>query len=364
MMPQHEDGCGLDRNNGMTATWSSYSQSEVDAFKVVRTCAKQFGEAKIAREFRYLEKLQCNLDVTLNISKATLLEHKRIWFIGDSLLVQQFYMLLCTLNPNVEIQDLETYHPSSGGSPSEPIEAEYTYHHSKGSTKLLYTRFGYNFDKEEQSLYVGAFPKAVASLTARDAIVVNGSSHYDSTRATLMERALIHIGRSSLSANASVYYMEPALEEWPTSNGIYQAGCYGVCKCQAVDANRVAGHGNYSTKVHNRYFHRLPVPSTDFFGKLYSDLSFAENTTNCIPDCLPATWRVDLSRSILLNNNSKVEVVPNWWQSYDKSGSLSHLEGQKDCTHKSSEAVMMMNQQLVRSMVKRHARGWNKLNQE
>jgi hypothetical protein len=117
---------------------------------------------------------------------------------------------------------LETYHLSSGGSLSGPIEAEHTYHHSKGSTELLCTRVGSKFDKEEQSLYVGVFPKAVASMTDRGAIVVNGSSHYDSRRATVMERALDHIGRSSISANASVYYMKLALEEWPTSNGIYQ----------------------------------------------------------------------------------------------------------------------------------------------
>ena len=54
-------------------------------------------------------------------------------------------------------------------------------------------------------------------------------------------------------------------------------------------------------------------------------------------------WRMDLVRAILDETDHNLTLVPLFWQMHAKRA---------DCTHKSLDAVMMMNEQLIRSMRK------------
>jgi hypothetical protein len=135
----------------------------------------------------------------------------------------------------------------------------------------------------------------------------------------------------STQAMASVFYMEPAMEDWPTSNGLYTKQCMKRCRCEYVDKMRLMGRGNYSHPSNNRtadFSFKLPTPTDDWLLRLYPKVTFATNTDDCLPDCLPATWRMDLARAIL--DSSRLPVG--------------------DCVHKSLDAIMMMNEQLSRSM--------------
>lgn len=75
------------------------------------------------------------------------------------------------------------------------------------------------------------------------------------------------------------------------------------------------------------------------------------------PKSPPATWRSDLARFVFLHdddalhgmNRSRVNLVPTFWQMV-KSGQMTNYSN-KDCTHKSFSAVIMMNFQLARAMM-------------
>jgi hypothetical protein len=149
--------------------------------------------------------------------------------------------------------------------------------------------------------------------------------------------------------------MESTPEEWPTSNGMFTKGCMWTCKCETLDAARMMGRGNHSDpNLHTKDLVTYLKPPTDFFAKLYSDLAFTNNTESCVPDCLPATWRMEFARSILLDETNtttqrnRAHVVPLWYQLV---GRISALRPVGDCTHKSLDAVLTMNQQLIRSMI-------------
>ena len=58
-----------------------------------------------------------------------------------------------------------------------------------------------------------------------------------------------------------------------------------------------------------------------------------------------------MARTILANVENSVSIVPVFWQLHAK-GLPSGRKAIGDCTHKSLDAVLLMNEQLARSMQK------------
>ena len=151
-------------------------------------------------------------------------------------------------------------------------------------------------------------------------------------------------------ANATVFYMEPTTEEWPTTNGQFVDGLYGSAQCEPVNPDRLLGRGNFSHNVEKTY--KYVTPNSEFFERLYPLGSWANNITDCIPNCIPATWRSDYARGLLLENNTvlhRVHMVPLFWQLISK-GTTSN-RGLGDCTHRSTQATMLMNYQWARTIL-------------
>jgi GDSL/SGNH-like Acyl-Esterase family found in Pmr5 and Cas1p len=366
---REDDGCGLvhEYMSAGTSTTSSgvtrsrLSANEVHSFNVLKECVQRTFIEKGGSMVRPLSPetvanltaLRCHHNVTQSTIQSVVQQssNKTIWFIGDSILEQQFYVLLCMVHPTLELSEI-VYTSQRPGTATEAIAAKFTYNHSMGSTNIIYSKFGLSWHRAESNLYMDAFPQAVASLTEMDSIILDASAHYQSDNVLKLERALHFIGNQSLASKASVYYMEPTPEEWPTSNGQFSRGCMWSCTCQTLDAARIVGRGSLHSDP-NVFAENLTTHNkvpTDFFVKLYPDLAFnnTEESSACVPDCLPATWRLEFTRSIFEKTKNRVHVVPLWYQLVDRPSWMT-LVG--DCTHKSLEAVLLMNEQLIRSMV-------------
>jgi hypothetical protein len=297
-----DDGCGLSRD-ASTITWSTFTTDDVTSFEALQACVKGIPEASPQNMVRRdqnvstLRMLQCRRSITVNEIQSAVKDYETIWFIGDSLLEQQFYIFLCMVDPLMTHDQIHgSGLPNAGkmGSPFHTIAKQWTYNHSNGAaTKVIYSKFGRVWDNKESNLYVDAFPKAVGSLNGKGAIVLDASTHYDTHHFAEMERAVTFIRDKSLVTNASIFYMESTPEEWPTSNGIFVKGCMWFCRCEALGADRIMGRGGLSDpKVNLTKTVQLLSsgdPPIKFFGKLFPDLAFANNTELCIPDCAPAT---------------------------------------------------------------------------
>jgi hypothetical protein len=155
--------------------------------------------------------------------------------------------------------------------------------------------------------------------------------------------------------------MEPTPEEWPTSNGIYYPQCEDKCQCEALDSSKLIGRGNFTIPLLNSTL-KLPTPPTNIslLNTIYADQAYAIDTDICYPDCLPATWRVDMLRAILQKKvpDNNVILVPTFWQLVAKGSPTSKGTKQTgtnhgDCTHRTMEALIVMNEQLVRQMMLR-----------
>ena len=416
------NGCGLDatRHNvhwnpvGSTATSprSSYgnnnnNSSSLHYMKQVYECAKRFKWSYAAdndndnnqtNKNSYWQELVCHQQqqsITHETVLSVIKQHDRILLAGDSVMRQQYFVLLCMVEPNLQIQNMSLYNPR------DRKKARYEFQHSKGggggrrnisTTTLFYVPYGYMWNAAERNLYYEAVPYAILMYTNHSAIVLDSSRHYDSTRGHLLQKAVTFMAQQATQTNATVYYMEPTPEEWPTSNGIFTPSCHGVCACQMLTQDQLQGRGltqqdissNTSTTSNSlvdiqQDIGNLPMPSAEVFGKLYPRL-YNKNNTNmtnqsshlllCIPDCLPATWRMDLVRYTLQQhdenysktptqqnsndtkniNKNKVQLVPTFWQLVARNQHSSR-KSVGDCTHRSFDALVMMNQQLIRSMM-------------
>jgi hypothetical protein len=166
----------------------------------------------------------------VNETQSAVKDYETIWFIGDSVLEQQFYVFLCMVDPLMTPHQIHgSGLPGAGtsGSAYHTIAKHWTYNHSNGAaTKVIYSKFGRLWEGSERNLYVDAFPKAIGSLNGKDAIVLDAANHYDAHHFPELKRALTFICDKSLITNASLFYMESNPEEWPTSNGLFVKGCY------------------------------------------------------------------------------------------------------------------------------------------
>ena len=219
-----EGVCDLVMDSSKTR-WRNYTQSEHSDFDEVAACVNVLRSnvsGLPSPDKREMRKLECNTDVTLANLRNAIQRYDTIWFIGDSVLRQQFYSLICMMDPSLG---------KHAGKPFNLTGENYeslVWHHSNQSqngTTLRYSQFGWHFDTSEYALYRDDFPTAVKTLGSNDAIVLNAGMHYDSSRVHFLAKAVNFMANMSTQSTASVFYMEPLLEEWPTSNGFFTNQC-------------------------------------------------------------------------------------------------------------------------------------------
>ena len=380
-----KDHCGFHhppetRQSRRNIHWLSYNTTSNDQklyFQKVHTCAQRFQKLthaqRLTRDFyspslqRTLETLVCDMQVTQQTVLSLVTQHDNILFAGDSVLRQQYFVFVCLVNPEVRQYDWSLWEPLSHDS-------HFVYHYRDArapngtTTTISFEPIGWRWNRHQKHLWTGAFPDAVKNFGPNDAIVMDSSRHYASHLATLYEEALNHTLSQARQAQATIYYMEPTPEEWPTSNGLYTEACVFVCTCRHVGKEQLDGQAiPIDPRVdftRNDTKGKLPVPSFAFFEKLYGAKAHAFTTNvskddqSCFPDCVPATWRVDLVRFMLQTKNAtpqQIQLVPIYWQLVGMNHpSAKGLVG--DCTHRSMDAVVFMNEQLLRSMMLRRER--------
>lgn len=174
--------------------------------------------------------------------------------------------------------------------------------------------------------------------------------HYKAFKAPLLQSHLLHISKAADVANTTIFLVEPAAEHWPTSNGIHVYACEKKCTCQPLDEDRLWGHGVFNPNLFKRVQanpgdRSISDPPREFFEQLYPGILLTNRT--CIPDCLPSTWRIDIMRQV--TNATKAVIVPTFWQ-FAASGDV-HSLAKGDCLHRTINAVVITNQQLVRALM-------------
>lgn len=350
------DGCGLEDH--VEPRWIPQSQQDTLELKQLQTCktklvaAFESGDQEdIINKRADLTKLDCLLkDVPVEI----LYNYKTIYMIGDSLLRQQFMVLLCMLNPLVEPEDVaflntkekveyrvEVQHPGNTTTTTMP-------------TTLIYTPFGIVFPRpsQYQPLFENEFPAAAANGTQQDLIVMNAGHHYTSEMASSLQRHCKFIVQQMADRPIHFYFMETTDEQWPTSNGMYPAFgdecCCDKCACEVVTPGKVKGHGALDLFTHNwtKAFGRLR-PDVNTLDPLFDEHHLLNHST-CVPDCYPANWKNELVRPILANH-SNIHIVPTWRQLVARD--MLHNVASHDCTHKTVDALWEINKQFLRTVL-------------
>ncbi len=337
-----DDCCGIECSD--KPRFAPFTDSDMVFYQSVFSCYSQFPSRTMGgRAFQMphqnvtMRVLQCNHKVTRQVLLSILEQYDRIIFIGDSILMQQYFTFLCMLDPSLSIDQVKY------------LEAELEC--SLNQTRISFQPHGWIWNNSEPNLYFQAFPAAVRTSTEKDAIVIGAAAHYTVVRAHLMERALEFIANQSLKSRGRILYMESTPEFWPTSNGLYSHPCADLCMCESLDAARLVGRGEITSVIMGQNY---TLPSGKIFEQLFPDLQWTRNLKSCIPSCLPPSWRSELAKSVFLRRlSNKVIIVPVWFQLVKLGGDLWRIH--KDCTHLSLHAVITMNHQLAREMIRNNA---------
>jgi len=379
-----EDGCGLiDNTTKNRADWVPYDDEDTQFFHLVEPCVgrlwyRPFGAVNTST----LEKISCLRDddhdePPRSISRragseenvrTTLGHYDRVLFIGDSVLAQQFLSLVCSLNPRITMKDIE-----QGTAGLRHMQYQFQHKNDAASssseyktTTLTYRQVGRLFRNDQQGFFQDFYPKAVATFTNTDAIVLNAGLHYHSPAADHLQRTVRHIAVQSQYTNATVLLMEPTNAEWATRSGTFTKVCMFKCMCEAITNERLDGRGALSGTA-NYSEAEASQPHAATFAQLYPEPYqqqqwWGNNDSSCIPDCLPASWRSDLVRDTLqkvrrnLTASARRKVltlVPVFWQLValgSKIKQASSIQVQGDCVHKDGKSLLFMDSQLLRYM--------------
>ena len=370
-----EDGCGLLVEDRNSSTWNKLSsnpteRSNEEIFQMeIQTCLRRIGWHKLAAGFSR-EGLSCGIQVDVQTVRSTLARYGTIWLHGDSIMEQQFYTLACMLNSSVDnlnpsdwpkkmewITGLHSGMARAEGRYNESSREIFTFRHPEGgettttTTTVMYSRFGRKWGLTD-NLYKYEFPYSIDTLTANDAILTNAAaSHYASPQASEFEGAMQFIAEQSLRTNASVFVIEPTPEEWTTSNGLYAEDAYQKRgACARLDRDMILGRGKLPKTI-DMNSSRV-APDLAFFERLYPDRPWEANAvvSECVPDCIPNTWRTDFVRSFLATTQHKIRLVPIYWQLVSRP-THSGRQASGDCTHRDLYATILIHYQWVRDIL-------------
>ena len=352
------DGCGRvnDRNS---STWRNLQPSEIANSTQVQTCLTRIGRSNAATLVNKIG-LNCSTHINFETIQSTISQYDTVWLHGDSIMEQTFYTLACLINSS--INELPT--DAELGGPDKMrwtlnlaeqgrLIEKFTYIHSRGKTEFRYSRYGLSWGLQD-NLYKFDFPYAVKTLTSKDIILTTGASaHYTPSKAPEYEKALEFIASQSKLSNASIYLFEPTPEDWPTSNGQYTPSCMWQCECGTLSEERMKGRVKFITRDKEndeQYMSNDGKPEAEFFQKLYPNMNMTELTNrNCIPNCLPNSWRTEVVRK-WENNSGKVHLIPIYWQLASiPNGNTGRKRG--DCTHRNLYGTELMISQWIRTIL-------------
>lgn len=350
------DGCGLE--DGVAPQWQPYSANDTAYMHTLLECVMRVkgelgGLDPIMPGYRdqfNLTRLVCDGG---DVQHGILSTFDNIYMIGDSVMRQQFNVLVCMFDPHVNVTSSITHTDTE-----EKKEYRYVANHSGGSTTtVIYTPWGYCFSEPSKSwpLLQNEFPAALKNGGENDLIVLNAGHHYRSPHAgVLQDHATSMVQQASEIANRSVpqvFVMEADEETWPTSNGLFSVGgeeCTSFqCQCQPLSSARVLGNGTLSSSIDWASAFGRCQSDHRVLNALYPHLAHV-NHSQCVPDCYPANWRNDLTRPIF--KDSPIHVVPVWRQLVARGIPNNGFPG--DCTHKGVDALLEMLKQLFRSIQK------------
>jgi len=370
--------------------WKQYDSQQTSYMKEVETCVLRFemwkghwsmkgGTQKIDTTLGMLDCQEEYGDIQQSLRNWAK-QYRRIWFVGNSVLGQQFDVLQCMLDPQATLNRTELSrffiydHASDAINRSTIVEADeteqaYLYTHensskflhnesSPSSTSFERVHHGYLFDEQEKTLYETAFPTIIKLATSNDAIVMNAGAHYDHTRMEPMENTLRLIAKESHQTNASIFFIEPIPENWKTSNGMYGGWPRGhkyTGGCHQLNEAQINGEDDIDGVFKMPPLSELSNASMNVYTKLYPELSKTTSNSRLTEIAPKASWRCDLTRSIFgrgssISKDDKVKLIPIFWQLVVSNVTSNVHEG--DCTHRSLSAIVNMNIQMVRHMTK------------
>ena len=342
------DGCGIE--DGVEPKWLRQTPDDLILLAEVKRCKQRLVEMVNSgdnedmswRDDVNVTYLNCRTVASLHV----LSNYRTIYMIGDSVMRQQFMVLVCMLNLSAEMNITNT-----------PAKVEYQsmVSHADGTTtNIVYTPFGYFFPppSQTQPLYQNEYPAALANGTEHDMIIINAGHHYYNEMASTLENDAMYIVDKARGRPIHVYFMETTDEQWPTSNGMYPTFgdecCCGKCSCEVLDSDRVHGRARLDIIKHNfsKAFGRLN-PDQATLDPLF-DPNHKLNHSTCVPDCYPANWKNVLVREIL-QKEPNVHVVPTWRQLVARKLLNSFMT--TDCTHQSVDTLIEVNRQLLRTII-------------
>jgi hypothetical protein len=356
-----DDGCGL-VSNQYSSQWIPFTESENQDVEKLQQCLQRtvpgtWPGAIGAHGYHgvnpsaFRGQLKCNIPVSFDVVRSALSQYETVWMHGDSIMAQTFYTLSCMMDSNLPEWDgnkLVDILKTTGLGYNGP--EQFTFVHSSGSTKFIYSRFGkmWGLDK---NLYEDDFPMAVKTLTSRDAIVTNGAAVHNHEDTSKFDQDVHFINEQSKMTNATVFFLEPTPQEWPTSNGMFIMGMQGRCNCYSLTQAQLHGIGNnYTCGVPEQ---SKREPDFDLFNRIYPNLNpisyVGIGPNECIPNCVPNYWRSDVVRRGIDKSARNVHLVPIYWQLVSRLGGSAKGDG--DCTHRDLIGTMTMLFQWTRTIL-------------
>ena len=350
-LQQIEDGCGLEENLG-NIHWRNYTKEDWEMYYRIETCVKWYDSNYIdTYDSANFRKLACNQEPDLTSILSALQKYHTIYILGDSVLQQQFIALMCTIDP---------MHPNVDPIGKMDVHKKdwyfFNYTHARGVTQFKFFKVGFFFDNEQKGFLQTHFPTAIEASTANDAIILHVGAHYRSGNAHHMKTAVEYFANRSVDTLASIFVVEPNIEEFHTRNGLFAPTPNdNRTDCQPLTPERMLGRGQLAPNVPFNKKDELPPLPLSVFQDLYPGKEYdsvRENATyQCYPDCAPQKWRLDLVRKFL--SGSKVHIVPVWWQMAALNLQHGIVQARKpcDCIHKDISSLISMNNQLIRTMM-------------
>jgi hypothetical protein len=365
------DGCGL--ADTAEPNWVNYTEEDRSYLRRIRTCSARFEKRdnEALRKHLNLTKLMC----AVNISdfRSIVSRYRKIWFIGDSVMRQMYFVMMCMTDDAYHKDFLHTaklkeerpmwtatFPLTNFTADNSTITTNIQTNDTANRTWLHYSMFGPNWHRDNKGLFKH-FPIAMRNATREDAIIVNAGHHYDFGKVKLLKEALSYVTKMSQLTEARVFFVETADEQWRTSNGMFEGKFMFRGQCAPLTPSQLLGLGVPNEEDLRKanstgwIVKRASRPTFEHFGEAYpymfdgnKSIVPAYNASSCRPYCLPADWRSKVALPLLQSNVSRVHIVPIWKQMVARK--LMRTKDHGDCTHGAVDSVIEMNRQLLRAM--------------
>ena len=354
-------------------SWISYGEEDYEHLNRVHECQQRFVQHQKTKTDQPSDNFRSKLNLTKlswpagcfegeRSVQELLIPYNRIHFIGDSVLRQQFVVLACSHNTSIEPDDFVPYQRHR--NPHFAMNITLSRHPSSSndnSLVLIYTPVGLRFKQPRSSPLETLYPE---SLQAHDtAIVLNSGLHYTAADVKELQRdvfKLLMLNQTTKNVSPHFYWIQATPQEWPTSNGIYVDGvvphfCANQdkgCQCRRMTKDILQGRGRLMSNYDYSRAH-IMVKEEDF-ASIYpaATLTTIMNATpaNCVPNCLPASWRNDVIRPLLVGTGRNIKIVPIFDMLVQRN-MLNHVNDY-DCTHLGTDTLIEINRMLLRTFSK------------